>query len=133
MTIIEGSSLYLQLVEASVLTIEGVGVLIILLGTLLGAWDVIRSLYIRRSFDLVYRRFHQRLGYSILLGMDFLLAGDIIHSIAVDATMDHVLILSLIVLVRAILGFTLRTELEGKLPWEQIRTTGSSDNTSSNK
>ena len=61
------------------------------------------------------------MGRAILLGLEFLVAADIIHTIAVDPTFTSVGVLSIVVLVRTFLSFTLDVELEGRWPWQQQR------------
>ena len=66
-----------------------------------------------------YRVYRQDLGRAILLGLEFLIAGDIIRTVAVAPTLQNVLVLGLIVLIRTFLSFSLQLEIEGKLPWSR--------------
>ena len=66
-----------------------------------------------------YRRLREDLGRAILLGLEFLIAGDIIRSVVVDPTMLNVAILGLIVLIRTFLSMTLQLEVEGRWPWQR--------------
>ena len=66
-----------------------------------------------------YRAARQGIGRSILLGLEFLVAGDIIRTVAVTPTFSSVGVLALIVLVRTFLSFSLEVELEGQLPWRR--------------
>ncbi|WP_166261825.1 DUF1622 domain-containing protein [Marinobacter salicampi] len=63
----------------------------------------------------------QRLGRGILLGLEFLVAADIIHTVAVELTFETVGVLAIIVLIRTFLSFTLEVELTGKWPWQHDR------------
>ncbi len=65
-----------------------------------------------------YRRFRLNLGRAILLGLEFLVAADIIRTVSQRPTLDGVLVLGLIVLIRTFLSFTLTVELEGRWPWQ---------------
>lgn len=65
----------------------------------------------------------QRLGRAILLGLEFLVAADIIHTVAVDLTFETVGVLAAIVLIRTFLSFTLEVELTGNWPWQNENTT----------
>ena len=58
-------------------------------------------------------------GRSILLGIEVLVAADLIRTVAVDPTMENVLVLGLIVLIRTFLSFSLEIELEGVVPWRR--------------
>ncbi len=93
--------------------IEISGVVVILLGDL---W----SLYLAaRCLEKRYEIFRMNLGKSILLGLELLVAGDIINTVAIEPTMNSVLLLGLIVLIRTFLSFSLSIELEGVLPWRK--------------
>lgn len=60
----------------------------------------------------------RRLGRGILLGLEFLVAGDIVHTVAVEFTFQTVGVLALIVAIRTFLSFTLEVELTGRWPWQ---------------
>ncbi|MCC3763415.1 DUF1622 domain-containing protein [Glycomyces sp. TRM65418] len=65
-----------------------------------------------QDFTAVYREYRQGLGRSILLGLEFLVAGDIIRTVAISPTFESVGVLAAIVLVRTFLSFSLEKELE---------------------
>jgi uncharacterized membrane protein len=65
-----------------------------------------------------YRLYRQDMGRAILLGLEFLVAGDIIRTVVVDPTIDNVIVLALIVLIRTFLSMSLQLEVEGKWPWQ---------------
>ncbi|MDQ7735077.1 DUF1622 domain-containing protein [Halomonas sp. SpR1] len=66
----------------------------------------------------VFHQVRQRLGKGILLGLEFLVAADIIHTVAVELTFKTVGILAIVVLIRTFLSFTLEVELSGRWPWQ---------------
>lgn len=68
--------------------------------------------------ERVFREVRQRLGRGILLGLEFLIAADIILTVAIELTFESVGVLALIVLVRTFLSFTLEVELTGRWPWQ---------------
>jgi uncharacterized membrane protein len=109
-----------EIVELAGLVVEGAGVLIILLGLLIAS---ARFAFpgIRRAGD-AYRRYREDLGKAILLGLEFLVAGDIIRTVAVSPTLQNLLLLGLIVLIRTFLSMALEIELEGRLPWKRYET-----------
>lgn len=59
------------------------------------------------------------MGRSILLGLEFLVAADIINTVAVDPTLESLVVLGGIVLIRTFLSFALEVEIEGRLPWRR--------------
>lgn len=67
---------------------------------------------------VIQQEIRQRLGRGILLGLEFLIAADIIHTVAVELTFSTVGVLAAVVLVRTFLSFTLEVELTGKWPWQ---------------
>ncbi len=66
-----------------------------------------------------YRTVRRGMGRSILLGLEFLVAGDIIRTVAISPTFASVAILALIVLVRTFLSMALEVEIESRWPWQR--------------
>lgn len=106
-----------EAVETSGLVIDGAGVLVINVGL---AWATLRFVATGRREANGYRRFGQDLGQGILLGLEFLVAADIIRTVAVKPTLESVLVLGLIVLIRTFLSMALQVELEGRWPWQRV-------------
>src|SRR5690606_35250427 len=102
-------------VEGVGLLIDGAGVLAILIGLVIAT---IRFLFTSLRSEGGYHRFRQDLGRGILLGLEFLVAADIIRTVAVTPTLNGVLVLGLIVLIRTFLSMALQVELEGRWPWQ---------------
>lgn len=70
------------------------------------------------SEDL-YIALRRRLARGILLGLELLVAGDIIHTVAVELTFRTVAVLAIVVLIRTFLSFTIEVEIEGRWPWQR--------------
>lgn len=105
------------IIRTSASGIEVIGILIIIIGALLSLG---RFLFKKQGTD--YRSFQtirEELGRAILLGLEFLVAADIILTVVYDATLENILNLGLIILIRTFLSFALEIEIEGKLPWKQ--------------
>ena len=100
--------------------VETIGVIGIIAGFILSsAWFLGR---VRRGDSIeAYRRFRQDLGRSIMLGLEFLIAGDIIRTIVVEQTLSSAAALAVIVLIRIILSLTIEGEIEGRWPWQRER------------
>lgn len=98
--------------------IEVVGVFVIIAGFIYVTIRAGRQLFDAGKVDLPgsYRR---GLGQAMLLGLDFLVAGDIIRTVVVEHTLEDVLSLGLIVIIRTILVFTIHLEVEGRWPWQE--------------
>lgn len=67
----------------------------------------------------VYRSYRQLLGRSILLGLELLVAADIIRTVAITPTYESVGVLAIIVLIRTFLSFSLELEITGRWPWQK--------------
>ena len=100
--------------------IEAVGVFVIVLGSC-----ICSTVFIRTFRDLpegiAYRTYRRQLGRSIILGLEFLIAGDIIRTVVVADTLENIAVLGLIILIRSFLSVTLHLEVEGRWPWETER------------
>lgn len=97
--------------------VDAFGVLIMVLGATIAT--VRFALAQRAEFDGAYRGYRQDLGRGILLGLEFLVAGDIIRTVAVAPTLQNVAVLGLIVVIRTFLSMSLQLEVDGRLPWQR--------------
>lgn len=92
------------------------GVAVIALGAVLATAVFVRDLARRETFSAGYHAYRRSLGRAILLGLEFLVAGDIIRTVAVSPTFAGVGVLGVIVLIRTFLSLSLQAELEGRFP-----------------
>ena len=69
--------------------------------------------------DAIVPAFRRTLGRSILTGLELLVAADIIRTVAVEPTLQRVLVLGLIVVIRTFLSMSLQVEIEGRWPWQR--------------
>jgi uncharacterized membrane protein len=101
---------------ATIVEATGIGIIVALslYALVVAAVKLIR----RDDGDAIFQEVRQRLGRGILLGLEFLVAADIIHTVAVELTFQTVGVLALIVLIRTFLSFTLEVELTGRWPWQ---------------
>jgi uncharacterized membrane protein len=106
------------LAEWSAALVESVGIGLIVFFSLYamayGLWGIVR----RRPAASLFTAVRQRLGQGILLGLEFLIAADIIHTVAVELNFNTVGVLAIVVLIRTFLSFTLQLELTGSWPWQ---------------
>lgn len=107
-------------VEMLMQAIEAAGVSIITVGLITATLFFLQRIATKPLlFDDVYAAYRRHLGRAILLGLEFLVAADIIGTVAVDPTLRSVTVLGLIVLVRTFLSVALEVEMEGRLPWKR--------------
>lgn len=97
--------------------LEAIGIGVILAGFLLATISYLRNLR-RTTSDWQYREYRRISVRGLILGLEFLIAADIIKTVVVDYSLNSVLILGLVVLIRGFLVFALHLEMEGKLPWQ---------------
>ncbi len=67
----------------------------------------------------IYISLRQTLGKGILVGLELLVAADIIHTVAVDLSFSTVGVLAIVVVIRTFLSFSLEVELSGRWPWQK--------------
>lgn len=106
--------------------LEAIGTLIILAGLVVSAFLAIRSLHRSRQARLAYQILRESFGGAILLGLEVLVAADLVRTVAVAPTIENVAILGLIVLIRTVLSFSLEIEIEGVAPWRRAAMSGAS-------
>jgi uncharacterized membrane protein len=114
-----------QIMEVVGTSVDGVGVFIVAGGMVVATV----RLATRRAHDTgnYYSLYRQDVGRAILLGLEFLIAGDIIRTVVVAPTLQNVVVLGLIVLIRTFLSLSLQLEIEGKLPWQREVVRGDQD------
>jgi uncharacterized membrane protein len=103
--------------------VDVVGVATIVLGIVIASVVAVLDLRSDRSVD-VYRRCRERIGRAILLGLEVLVAADIIRTVAVTPTFESAGVLAIIVAIRTFLSWSLSVELEGRWPWSRPRRAG---------
>jgi uncharacterized membrane protein len=99
---------------------------VLVLGLIFAVILALRSWMTTKSGGQAYRVMRQAFGGVILLGLEILVAGDLIRTVAVSPTLDNVLVLGLIVLIRTFLSFSLEIEIEGVPPWRRALVSGAS-------
>ncbi len=111
---------YTQIMNHVAQAFEVVGVAVLVGGFGIG---LVRALAdtVRHAPQGIYVMLRRYFGRSILLGLEVLVAADLIRTVAVEPTMENVLVLGLIVLIRTFLSFSLEIEIDGVLPWRRGR------------
>jgi uncharacterized membrane protein len=108
-----------QLITAAAHAAEYAGVLVLVLGAVLSAVMFPVRLARGAAFDDAYHGFRADLARGILLGLELLVIGDIILTVAVEATIERVVVLAVIVAIRTFLSFSLEVEVNGHWPWQR--------------
>jgi uncharacterized membrane protein len=112
------SSMLKQAVDLAAKLFEAGGTLAMTLGVLVA---IVRAVAERGGGShAVFRSFRQNLGRAIILGLELLVAADILRTITTEPTLRQVVVLGIIVLIRTFLSFSLEVELEGRWPWQRL-------------
>ena len=114
------STSFFDLISITGYVVEAFGVLIILVG--MGRAAIRNTLqYLRSSESDIYYRFRREMGRAMLVGLELLVAGDIIRTVVVIDSLSDVASLGLVVIIRTVLVFTIHLEVEGHWPWQASR------------
>ena len=103
---------------------EIVGALVLILGL---AWSAVLAIRVwRRSGNGndAYQALRRSIGGVLLLGLEILVAADLLHTVAIEPTLENVAVLGLIVVIRTVLSFSLEIEIEGMPPWRRAAMSG---------
>ena len=106
------------IVEAVGKGVDAAGIAVIILGALMATGAFLRRWLREGTLSEAYPFYRQGLGRAILLGLELLVAADIIRTVAIAPSFDNVVILALIILIRTFLSMTLELEIEGRWPWQ---------------
>jgi uncharacterized membrane protein len=107
-----------DVIESVGKTVEAAGVAVIVIGIALTGVRRWRELHRDGDHD-GFRRTRQAVARSILLGLELLIAGDIIRTVAVEPTLESLGVLAIIVLIRTFLSVELELEIDGRWPWQR--------------
>lgn len=95
------------------------GVLIIVGGVILATVHLLRQYFFNDHSRNLYNSYRQNIGKAILLGLEILVAGDIIRTVVGHPSFNSILVLAAIVLIRTFLSINFDVEVNGKWPWQK--------------
>jgi uncharacterized membrane protein len=104
-------------------TLDLIGVALIAIGVLISFARYAGIVFAAPDGIDTYRRLRQDIGRAILLGLEVLVAADIIRTVAVTPTLESVAVLGAIVVIRTFLSMSLQLEVEGRFPWQRTKST----------
>jgi uncharacterized membrane protein len=106
------------IVDAVGLGVDAVGVGVVVAAIAIAAIGFVQGRMRGEPFGTSYRQVRQSIGQGILLGLELLVAGDIIRTVVIAPTFTSVGVLAMIVAIRTFLSFSLEVELTGRWPWQ---------------
>lgn len=105
-------------IEVVSVAIEVLAIAIIVVGIVIGTFHYLRRSTAKPPDPSAYGRYKARMARSLLLGLEILVAADIIRTVALEPTLNAIAALGLLVLVRTFLSWVLVVEMEGRWPWQ---------------
>lgn len=105
---------------------EIVGAAVLVIGLIWAGGLALVVLRRTRDGTRAYRTLRSSIGAVLLLGLEVLVAADLVQTVAVEPTLESVTVLGLIVVIRTVLSFSLEIEIEGMPPWRRAAMTGAS-------
>lgn len=115
----EPRGLFVDIMYYIALSIEALGVAVICVGVLIATGLFVYRSWKHRNMDRFYHGYRRGMGKAILLGLELLVAGDIILTATHNFNFQHIALLGLLVLIRTFLSFSVEVELNGHLPWKR--------------
>ena len=113
-----GDSILIAAMHWTTRAIEVAGIVVIVAGIITASVSYLLQPFGSRPDERFYR-LRSRVGRAILLGLEFLVAADIINTVAIEPTLQSLAVLAGIVLIRTFLSFSLEVEIEGRWPWQR--------------
>jgi uncharacterized membrane protein len=114
---------FTEVMEQLARGVEILSVAVLIVGLI---WAAVLSIRVWRSSGgkEAYGTLRRSIGGVLLLGIEVLVAADLIRTVAVEPTVENILVLGLIVVIRTVLSFSLEIEIEGMAPWRRAAMTG---------
>jgi uncharacterized membrane protein len=108
-------------VEHAATAIELLAVVIIVVVILTATMRYIYEILAQRADARNYKKYRHQVARALLLGLEILVAADVIRTVALEPTLSNVLVLGLLVVIRTFLGWSLVIEIEERWPWQPSR------------
>ena len=119
-----GTATFTTVMDHVAQAFEALGALILVIGVVWSLALAVVAWRRTKSGDRAYSVLRQAFGGTLLLGLEILVAADLLRTVAVAPTVDNVLVLGLIVLIRTFLSFSLEIEIDGVVPWKRALLSG---------
>jgi uncharacterized membrane protein len=106
-------------IDTAAVAMEVFAIIVIVAGVLIGAIQFASVVLRRGETHPAYEAFKAFTGRTLLLGLEILIAADVVRTVALDPTWENVFVLGILVLIRTFLSWTLVVDIEGRWPWQQ--------------
>ncbi|HEY7715785.1 MAG TPA: DUF1622 domain-containing protein [Candidatus Binatia bacterium] len=119
-------SVLTEWVEYAAVAIELLAVAIISVIILVATVLYVLRIVTARADAETYKNYRHGVARALLLGLEILVAADVIRTVALEPSLENVIVLGLLVLIRTFLGWSLVVEIEERWPWQSVRRSESS-------
>lgn len=117
---------FVEVMEQVAHAFEALGAALLIIGLVWSFVIAVRVWQRERNGRLAYQTLRRAIGGTLLLGLEILVAADLVHTVAIEPTLENVAVLGLIVIIRTVLSFSLEIEIEGTPPWRRAAMSGAS-------
>jgi uncharacterized membrane protein len=111
-------STVLDWIELTITGIEILAIVIIAVAFVEATFQYLYRRFVKRAAGDLYHDYRLRIGRAILLGLEILIAADVIRTVTLDRTIQSIVVLGLLVAVRIVLSWSLLVEIESRWPWQ---------------
>ena len=108
-------------IDTAAIAMEIFAIIVIVAGIVIGAVRFFAVVIRRGDNHRAYHVFKAFMGRTLLLGLEILVAADVVRTVALDPTMENIMVLGILVLIRTFLSWSLVVEIEGRWPWQERR------------
>ncbi|MET0965745.1 MAG: DUF1622 domain-containing protein [Nakamurella sp.] len=115
---------FTEIMEQVARGFEAIGAAVLVIGLFFSFGLALMVWQRRRDGNAAYQALRRSFGGVLLLGLEILVAADLVRTVAVEPTLENVAVLGLIVIIRTVLSFSLEIEIEGVPPWRKATTSG---------
>jgi uncharacterized membrane protein len=106
-------------IDTITIVMEFFAILVIVAGIVIGAVRFAGAMVRRDETHPAYEAFKAFMGRTLALGLEILVAADVVRTVALEPTMENVIVLGILVLIRTFLSWSLVVEIEGRWPWQK--------------
>ncbi len=108
----------LNWIEWAIIGVETLAVIIIVVAIVTATSHYINRRFFRHEAGGLYQQYRRGVANAILVGLEILIAADVIRTVALDRTTESIIVLGLLVLLRVILSWSLLVEIDHRWPWQ---------------
>jgi uncharacterized membrane protein len=111
----------LEIIEPVTVAVEVLAVVVIVVSIVRATWRFVTPFLRKSDTGHGYQVYRAELGYGLLLGLELLVAADVIRTVALEPSFENVSVLGMLVAIRIVLGWSIVVEIEQRWPWQRAK------------